>query len=192
MPPRNIDWAHLDESIEIINDYFPSDRLTGLKFKAITSTAMFYDLSDPNLATRTMAELLDKDGVICIQVSYLYDTIRDMNFYDICHEHLEYYSLKTLSNLMDRNGLEVIDASVNAVYGGTLRVLVAHKGAKRKRSQNLESLLLREKVLRLESAETFDTFSQLIQVNASRVKGYVQHQVEQGKLIIGLGASTQG
>lgn len=189
---ENIDWAHLDDSIEIINDYFPSGRLTGRKFKAITSTAMFYDFDDPNQATRNMAELLDEDGVICIQVSYLYDTIRDMNFYDICHEHLEYYSLKTLSHLMDRNGLEVFDASVNAVNGGTLRVLIAHKAAKRERSNNFESLLLREKVLRLESEDTYDTFSRLIELNASRVKGYVQDQVEQGKLIIGLGASTKG
>ena len=37
--------------------------------------------------------ILDTDGVCIIQVSNLLDTIKDMNFYDVVHEHLEYYSL---------------------------------------------------------------------------------------------------
>src|SRR3989344_8744873 len=47
-PAKNIDWSHLDKSIKIVNDYFPSKQLEGKKFKIITSTAMFYDLDDPN------------------------------------------------------------------------------------------------------------------------------------------------
>src|SRR3989344_6359634 len=102
---KNIDWSNLDKSITIVNDYFPSKKLTRYKFKIITTTAMFYDLDDPNTAVSQIKKILAKEGVLCIQVSYLYDTIRDMNFYDICHEHLEYYSLKTLSYLMEKNGM---------------------------------------------------------------------------------------
>ena len=191
-PAKNIGWSHLDGSIEVINDYFPSGLLEGRSFKAITATAMFYDLADPNHAVGEMKRLLAKDGVICIQVSYLYDTIRDMNFYDICHEHLVYYSLKSLSYLMQRNGLEVFDASTNAVNGGSLRVMAAHKEAKRRKSKNLEYLLIRESVLHLEDPRTYDTFSKLIKLNAARVRGYIRDQVNSSKLVIGLGASTKG
>lgn len=188
-PAKNIDWSNLDKSITIVNDYFPSQKLRGYKFKIITTTAMFYDLDDPNTAVSRIKAILAKDGVLCIQVSYLYDTIRDMNFYDICHEHLEYYSLKTLSYLMDRNGMEVFDASTNFVNGGSLRVMVTHKEAKRPKSANLEYLLLKEKVLQLENPQTYDTFSKLIKVNTERVKNYVESQKG---LVIGLGASTKG
>lgn len=191
-PAKNIDWSHLEGSIEIINDYFPSRLLEGRSFKVITTTAMFYDLDDPNHAIGEMKRLLAKDGVLCIQVSYLYDTIKDMNFYDICHEHLVYYSVSTLSYLMQRNGLDVFDASTNAVNGGSLRVMVAHKEAKRKKSKNLEYLLIRESVLHLENPATYDTFSKLIKLNAMRVRGYIQDQVNDSKLVIGLGASTKG
>mgnify|MGYP001608314911 CR=1 FL=1 len=169
-PAKNIDWSNLPKSITIVNDYFPSPKLNKYKFKIITTTAMFYDLDDPNTAVSQLKNILAKDGVLCIQVSYLYDTIRDMNFYDICHEHLEYYSLKTLSYLMERNGMEVFDASTNFVNGGSLRVMVAAKGAKRAKSAKLEYLLLKEKVLQLENPQTYATFSKLIKINTKRVK----------------------
>lgn len=188
-PAKNIDWTNLDKSIKIVNDYFPSKELKKYKFKIITTTAMFYDLNDPNAAVSDIKEILAKDGVLCVQVSYLYDTIRDMNFYDICHEHLEYYSLKTLSFLMEKNGMEVFDASTNFVNGGSLRVMVAHKQVKRPKSANLEYLLLKEKVLQLENPQTYDTFSKLIAINTKRIKDYIKNQKG---LVIGLGASTKG
>ncbi|MEK7502028.1 MAG: class I SAM-dependent methyltransferase [Patescibacteria group bacterium] len=188
-PAKNIDWSHLDKSIKIINDYFPSPQLEGKKFKIITSTAMFYDLDNPNEGVKQLKRILGKDGVLCIQVSYLYDTIKDMNFYDICHEHLEYFSLKTLSYLMEKNGMEVFDASTNFVNGGSLRIMAAHKEAKRPKSANLEYLLLKEKVLQLESPQTYDAFSKLIEINTKKVKKYIANQKG---LVIGLGASTKG
>lgn len=188
-PAKNIDWSGLPKSIEIVNDYFPSKKLLGQKFKIITTTAMFYDLDDPNKAVQDIKKLLDKDGVLCIQVSYLYDTIRDMNFYDICHEHLEYYSLKTLMYLIKKNGMEVFDASTNNVNGGSIRILAAHKEAKRPKSENLEYILLREQVFLLEDPRTYKIFSKLISMSARRAKDYIK---KQSGLVIGLGASTKG
>lgn len=188
-PAKNIDWSPLPKSIRIVNDYFPSPQLEEKEFKIISSTAMFYDLDNPNESVKQIKKLLDKDGILCIQVSYLYDTIRDMNFYDICHEHLEYYSLKTLSYLLEKNGLSVFDASTNAVNGGSLRVLAAHKEAKRKKSDNLKYLLLKEKVLQLENPQTYETFSKLIKLSGRKVKRYIE---QQKGLVIGLGASTKG
>ncbi len=188
-PAKNIDWSGLPKSIEIVNDYFPSKKLLNKKFKIITTTAMFYDLDDPNKAVQDIKSLLDKDGVLCIQVSYLYDTIRDMNFYDICHEHLEYYSLKTLMYLMKKNGMEVFDASTNNVNGGSIRIMAAHKEVKRPKSENLEYILLKEQVFSLSDPRTYKIFSKLISMSARRVKAYIK---KQSGLVIGLGASTKG
>lgn len=188
-PAKNIDWSHLDKSITIVNDYFPSEQLAKYRFKVITSTAMFYDLNNPNKAVQDIKDLLDDDGVLVIQVSYLYDTIKDMNFYDFCHEHLEYYSLKSIMYLMNKNGMSVFDASTNAVNGGSLRILVAKKEVKRPVSDNVKYLLLKEKVLHLEDRETYKVFEKLIAYSTKRVREYIQKQIG---LVIGLGASTKG
>lgn len=188
-PAKNIDWSHLDKNITVVNDYFPCDALKKYRFKVVTSTAMFYDLNDPNKAVRDIKEILADDGVLCIQVSYLYDTIKDMNFYDFCHEHLEYYSLKSITHLMSRNGMQVFDASTNAVNGGSLRILVAKKEAKRPVSDSVQYLLLRERALHLEDPETYHIFEKLISYTTTRVREYIGRQKG---LTIGLGASTKG
>lgn len=188
-PAKNIDWSHLPKSITIVNDYFPSPQLLNKKFRAITTTAMFYDLNDPNKALQDLKMILADDGILTIQVSYLYDTIRDMNFYDVCHEHLEYYSLKTLMYLMKRNGLVVFDASTNAVNGGSIRIMAMHEEAKPEVSENILYLLLRESALRLEEPFTYNVFSRLIDLNTARVKQFIERQ---NGLVIGLGASTKG
>ncbi|MCL4359689.1 class I SAM-dependent methyltransferase [Patescibacteria group bacterium] len=188
-PAKNIDWSHLDKSITVVNDYFPSEKLKEYTFKIITSTAMFYDLDDPNKAVQDMKALLAADGVVCIQVSYLYDTIKDMNFYDFCHEHLEYYSLESIQYLMEKNGMRIFDASTNAVNGGSLRILACKKEARYKPTENIKYLLLREQVLHLKDPETYRVYARLIDFSTSRVRRYLEAQKG---LVIGLGASTKG
>ena len=89
-PATNIDWSNVSKSITIVNDYFSKDVVmkttNGKKAKILSATAMFYDSNDPNIATKDIKEILHEDGVCVLQVSYLLDTIRDMNFYDVVHE----------------------------------------------------------------------------------------------------------
>ena len=191
-PAQNIDRSHHDKSINFVQDYFPSEKLSGQKFKVITSTAMFYDLNDPNKAVRDIKKLLDKDGVVCLQVSSLCAMIKDLNFYDICHEHLEYYSLKTLCELLRRNGMTVFDASTNEVNGGSLRVMVAHKEAKRPISDNLKYLLLTEEIFHLEDEGTYKTFTKLVEHSTRQVRRYIDDALKEKKTVIALGASTKG
>ncbi|MDO8460652.1 MAG: class I SAM-dependent methyltransferase, partial [Nanoarchaeota archaeon] len=100
-PAKNINWSNLDKSIKVVNNYFSKTALMpaldGQKVKAFTCCAMFYDLDDPGSFVNDIKSLLAPDGVWCIQLSYIVLMLKNLNFYDICHEHLEYYSLRTLS-----------------------------------------------------------------------------------------------
>ena len=184
-PAENIDRSAIkfDDKTEIITDYFPSSKLVN-KFKIITATAMFYDLSEPNRAVQDIKALLHPQGVAVIQVSYLYDTIKDLNFYDICHEHLEYYSLGTLTTLFERNGMKIVDASTNHVNGGSLRVIVKHDG-----TSNLSEIATKEDQLKLNDPKTYRQFAGTIDRSAKKIRDYISSQKG---LVIGLGASTKG
>lgn len=184
-PAENIDRSELsfDDKTQIVTDYFPSPSLTN-KFKIITATAMFYGLDDPNHAVRDIKALLHPQGVAVIQVSYLYDTIKDLNFYDICHEHLEYYSLSTLTTLFERNGMKIVDASVNRVHGGSLRVIIKHNG-----TSNLSEISASENQLKLDNPKTYKQFAGTIERSTEKIRDYISSQKG---LVIGLGASTKG
>ena len=195
-PATNIDWSNVSESITVVNDYFSKDivlKATNYKkAKIISATAMFYDFDDPNVVTKDIKDILHEDGVCVIQVSYLLDTIRDMNFYDVVHEHLEYYSLKSINYLMERNGLKVIDATTNFVNGGSLRVLVTHKDSRRSKSKRYQEILDEEEKWNLEELDTYVQYEHKIKDIIKKSRKFIVNEIENGGTVIGLGASTKG
>ncbi len=199
-PAKNIDWKDVDPSVSIINDYFSAKAfeaaLPNTKVKAFSCCAMFYDLPDPNSFVADIKKLMASDGIWCIQLSYLPLMIKNMNFYDICHEHLSYYSLKSLSHLMQRNGLHIFDASTNEVNGGSLRVFVTHieneKFLNENNSSNIRNLVLEEEKMELEKPQTFLNYYEEMSSLSQKVKSYFDSELDKGNKIVGLGASTKG
>ncbi len=195
-PATNIDWSNVSKSITVVNDYFSKDivlKATNYKkAKIISATAMFYDFDDPNVVTKDIKDILHENGVCVIQVSYLLDTIRDMNFYDVVHEHLEYYSLKSINYLMERNGLKVIDATTNFVNGGSLRVLVTHEDSRRPKSKRYQEILDEEEKWNLEELDTYVQYEHKIKDIIKKSREFIVNEIENGGTVIGLGASTKG
>jgi hypothetical protein len=195
-PASNIDWSDVDNTIQIINDFFPSPNfiasLNGEKVKNFTSCAMFYDLDDPNSFVRTIKENLHNDGVWCIQLSHALLMVKNMNFYDICHEHLEYYTLKTLRNLMKLHGLHLYHAELNMVNGGSLLVYITHKEKNQSDSEELIRILNEEEELGLYGPDIYKDFFIKMQSLATKVKNYLKAEIKNGNRVLGLGASTKG
>ena len=195
-PATNIDWSNVSKSITVVNDYFSKDivlKATNYKkAKIISATAMFYDFDDPNVVTKDIKDILHENGVCVIQVSYLLDTIRDMNFYDVVHEHLEYYSLKSINYLMERNGLKVIDATTNFVNGGSLRVLVTHEDSRRPKSKRYQEILDEEEKWNLEELDTYVQYEHKIKDIIKKSREFIVNEIKNGGTVIGLGASTKG
>ncbi len=195
-PAQNINRHSLDTSITIIEDYFSAEKARaandGKLFKAVSSVAMFYDLDDPNTFVREVKSILAPDGTWCVQLSYLATTIQTMNFYDICHEHLLYYSLRTLKFLMEQHGLKIIDASLNDVNGGSLRFFAVHADDPRDVSPSLRAIEEAEEQLELSKSDTYKRFNDSIQHLKSIVLDFIEQERTNGGLVVGLGASTKG
>ena len=49
-----------------------------------------------------MISLLSKKGTIIIEVQYLLNTLKDLTFDNIYHEHYNYWSLTSLNNFFER------------------------------------------------------------------------------------------
>lgn len=195
-PAQNINRNSLDPSITVIQDYFSAEKARatndGKLFKAISSIAMFYDLDDPNAFVSEIKSVLAPGGTWCVQLSYLATTVQTMNFYDICHEHLLYYSLRTLKFLMEKHGLKIIDASLNDVNGGSLRFFAVHADDPRLVSPALREIEKTEETLGLSDSVTYERFNASIQ-NLKRItRDFIESERKAGGLVVGLGASTKG
>ena len=116
----------------LVQDVFPSAELLNLlgdaKLDIITAIAMFYDLEDPVHFTRGIRDVLAQDGLWIFEMSYM-PSMLEANSYDtICLEHLEYYSLAVIENILHRADMKAFRATFNSINGGSIRVYATHAG----------------------------------------------------------------
>lgn len=175
-----------------IHDYFSADAYpTNLPpAKIITACAMFYDLENPLAFLRGVKQLLDDEGVFVMQLSYLPLMLLHNDFLNICHEHLEYYSLHSLEYALELCGLRAFDAEVNEINGGSIRLYI-DKG-QRSESFMLYALRRWEEALQLGTAEPYDTFNWSVARIREDLQRVVADAAGAGKTVYGYAASTKG
>lgn len=137
-----------------------------------------------------------------MQMSYLPLMLRQNDFGNICHEHLEYYSLQALEYLLDLHGFSVVDAQLNDVNGGSIRAFIRNRGAdqntfgdgahRKQAIGRLSRLRESEAELGLETATPYLEFAERVQRIKQQVSGFVKDQVKRKKRVFVYGASTKG
>jgi hypothetical protein len=99
---------------------------TAVQPTAITALGMMYDLDDPNPFVAEVARALAPGGVFVAQLMCLRNMLRTKDVGNLCHEHLEFYSLRSLETLFARHGLVIREVQENGVNGGSYRLFVTH------------------------------------------------------------------
>jgi NDP-4-keto-2,6-dideoxyhexose 3-C-methyltransferase len=195
-PASNIRWDHVGTQATMINDFFTpaavNQATSGQKCRVVTTIAMLYNMANLDAVVADIAAILAPDGVWCIQLSYLPALLETMSFYDVCHEHLYYFSVSTLKALLERHGLCIFDASTNEVNGGSLRAFVAHRDTAPPPSAALAELSAREAKLGLDDPATYAGFFDRVERMRAQVTSYLEKRRTEGQLVVGLGASTKG
>ena len=188
-------------SSRIVNDYFDQEKFRenfpGSNAKLITSIAMFYDLEEPNRFVEDIVAILDHKGVWIIQMSYLPSMLTQNAFDNICHEHLEYYSMTSLRNLLSRHRLEIFDGELNDVNGGSFRVFVKHAdckslGNERESQERLNEINQLESDMHLNDRRVYDEFASRVRLLSEKLYQFIKTEHEKGKRIYVYGASTKG
>ncbi|HRH81878.1 MAG TPA: class I SAM-dependent methyltransferase [Thiobacillaceae bacterium] len=186
--------------IQVVQDVFPSAKLdhqlAGRKLDVVTSIAMFYDLESPVDFARAIREVLAPEGLWVFEMSYM-PTMLEMNSYDtICHEHLEYYSLAVVENILRRAGLKLFRAELNNINGGSIRCFACHADyygfARPEWAEGLRRLRLREFELELDTDRPYRNFQERINVHRDQLLKLLMDLKKQGKSIHIYGASTKG
>ena len=168
--------------------HFPNERI-----KAITSIAMFYDLEDPNSFVSDIVNCLDQDGIWVIQMAYLIPMLELNAFDNIVHEHLEYWSLKSVKRLLEDHGLEIFDVELNDVYGGSFRIYIkTKKNTKLKIENSVNEFLKKEDKFGLEKKQTYLDFANRVNILKNKLNDFIKQEISNGKIIYAYGASTKG
>ena len=76
-----------------------------------------------------MLKVISPKGSIVIEVQYLLNTIKDLTFDNIYHEHYNYWSLTSLNNFFNQLNGTIYKAEKINTHGGSIRIFVK-KGKK--------------------------------------------------------------
>ncbi len=200
-PSRNLRPLAEKGNDKIITNFFSAEavqkELGEQKFRVITAIAMFYDLDDPNKFVSDIVKVLDKDGLFIIQMMSLPLMLKTNGFDNICAEHLEYYSLTTLVELLKRHNLEVFDVEENDVNGGSFRTYIRFKGSSVGKDINgagerVQNMLKAEDEQGLNNMQAYVNFAGKIKELKEKCYSFIKSEVEKGKKIYVYGASTKG
>jgi NDP-4-keto-2,6-dideoxyhexose 3-C-methyltransferase len=179
-----------------INDFWGADDLDWLgvgKAKVITALGMFYDLEDPNKFIGDVAKALAPDGVFVAQLMCLKQMLDQKDVGNLAHEHLEFYTLKSLTWLLQNHGLEIYDVEENNVNGGSYRLWIRHE----LKSLTCSDMTSRafdfyEDELCLRDADSYVEFRSQMESNRREINNFVKGVVADGKKVWVYGASTKG
>jgi SAM-dependent methyltransferase len=182
----------------VIEDYFNSKSYFGnlnKKAKLITSIAMFYDLEDPHEFVSDIKNVLDEKGLWVFEQAYLPEILKQNTFDTICHEHLEYYCLFVIENLLCQHGLEVIDVSIDNTNGGSFKVFAAHKGKyviSDDAYTRIQTIRIEEFNKKLDTNVPYEKFISRIEKNKDEVITLLENLKREGLKVLAYGASTKG
>ena len=183
--------------IKLVPDFFSVNAYRSVFTKSariITSIAMLYDLDSPVNFARQIAKVLAQDGIWHFEQSYMPSMLR-MNSYDtICHEHLEYYSLGVIQNILDQADLQIVDVVTNAVNGGSFAVTATHRSCKSIKVNRpvIDWLLQQEELMGLATPAPYREFEERVFRHRNDLTRLIQALNADGKKVLGYGASTKG
>ena len=189
--------GYYQKEIELFEDFFGPQLVNSNQFDCkadlITSISMFYDLPDPCSFVAAIRHCLGEKGIWHFEQSYLPTMLSTNSFDTVCHEHIEYYSLRVIENLLSNEGLEVIDVSLNQINGGSVAITAAPAGSYELETPDLLSWLRKsETELGLDQLDVYMEFANRSRIISNQLYQLVSSIKSSGKTICGYGASTKG
>jgi hypothetical protein len=185
--------------------FFSKDRFlelsNGRKARVITSIAMFYGVEDPASFVRDISECLADDGVWVLQLSYTPLMIKQIAFDNICHEHIQYYTLLSLKYLLDQFDFDILDVEFNDTNSGSFRVISCKKGQGNKFATmfmrdigryRVQSTLTYEKHQCFDEPQVYKDYMKHLNQLKAETLDLLTSLKKQGKKVLGYGASTKG
>lgn len=179
----------------VINDFFSFETLkksiANKKADIVTAISCFYDMEDPNKFVADVKKIMNDKGIFIVQQNYVVKMLTQNAFDNIVHEHLEYYSLISLQNLLKRHGLEVFDLELRELNGGSFRTYIGFTGQHPISVSVYEQLEL-EKLINMGRKRIYLEFAKRIKNIRRELYEFIKQEVKKGRKVYVYGASTRG
>ncbi|HEY5595068.1 MAG TPA: class I SAM-dependent methyltransferase [Nitrospiria bacterium] len=195
-PAVNIARIASEKGIETVNEFFNEKTAGVIKTKhgpadVILARHVFAHVPEIHDFVKGLAHLLAPGGAVAIEAPYLIDFIEKTEFDTVYHEHYSYLSVRPVSKLFSRYGMELFDVEPAAIHGGSLIYFIGHRGAHPIHSRVSERA--RAEVEKgLDKKETYIRFAKRAEATKGKLRKLLLDLKSQGKRIAAYGAPAKG
>ena len=191
-PAKNLAKLANKNRIKTFNGFLERKNLNKIKKNAdlILASNVFAHSDKLKEMAECMLKLLSKNGTIVIEVQYLLNTLRDLTFDNIYHEHYNYWSLTSLINFFNQFDAKIFRAEKIDTHGGSLRIYIK-KNKKIKIENNVKKLINEEETFGIKDFKTYQEFAEKVYQKKKNIIKNIDKLKKKSKIIIGYGAPAK-
>jgi hypothetical protein len=192
-PAKNIAAAATADGIPTLAEFFDENVAQAIltehgKPEVVIARNVIPHVKEIHSIVKGLAELAGKSGIVVIEFHYAKAIVDELHYDSIYHEHLFYFSLKSLTNLFSQYGLQAFDFFASPISGGSLVLFLSATAIEQ--SAALQQLVAEENAARLNELNTWQHFGSASRQHAHELKKLVSNYSQRGPLI-GYGASAR-
>ncbi len=191
-PAKNLAKLANKKKIKTFNGFLEKKNLKKIKKNAdlILASNVFAHSDKLKEMAQCMLNLITKKGTIVIEVQYLMNTLKDLTFDNIYHEHYNYWSLTSLVNFFNKLDAKIFRSEKIDTHGGSIRVYVK-KDKRVKIESSVKKTLKEEENYGIKKFETYKNFGEKIYKIRENVLANLKKLKNQNKKIFGFGAPAK-
>lgn len=193
-PARTIAATANENGIPTVIDFFDTESAARIveqhgKPQLIVARHCMAHNESPHEMIEAAAQMLDDSGYLVIENAYVLNTIENTEFDQVYHEHMFYFSIRSMKKLLELHGLQLVDATMSLVHGGSV-IFVANRGAG---EEPRETAMLYESRERLFlNSETFERFAERTAEIKESLKALINDLHSAGNRVFTYGATAKG
>ena len=142
--------------------------------------------------TKSIVNLMSKDGIFVFEVSYLVDIIEKTLLGAVIHEHLSHHSLLSLEVFLKKFNLELIYVERNSFQGGSIVGVAQFINGPYGIDESVKRLIEYEKLNKFNKLEKIKSFSAKLNKINDQLRVLIKKYIKEKKKIAGYGAARSG
>ncbi len=193
-PARGIAQRATQAGIETWPEFFTLELAAKIKEEKgaagiVIANNVFANIDDLDSLVQGIRSILSPDGVFIFETGYLIDSVRNLVFDNIYHEHISYFSVKPLETFFKKHGMELVRVDRVPTKGGSIRGTVQLKGGLRKVESSVGDLIHMEIAEGFYKPARYQLLSRTLEREKEKLQKLLKEWKVKGKKIAGYGAS---
>lgn len=190
-PSINLTKISEEKGIPTLCDFFSEEvsNKIGNKADVVVSTNVFQHLKDINSFVKGVYNLLKDNGIWVLEFPYWIHDMETLQFDQIYHEHVYYYSIIPLNLMMKKHGLKIIRVQKQKIHGGTVRLVMAKESSILSSDGSVDEYLKYEEKF---DEEYYKEWDKRVNDHLDKCKNLIFDLKSKGYKIAGFGAAAKG